>query len=99
VSGADPVLLERVIVNLVRNALRYSPAGTPPLLAAGVHGGRVELLVIERGPGIPSAERDRAFLPFQRLGDASTSPGVGLTMIISMPAARGAAREVAPLSG
>jgi two-component system sensor histidine kinase KdpD len=119
---ADPALLERVIVNLVRNALRYSPAGTPPLLAARAHGGRVELLVIDRGPGIPSAERDRAFLPFQRLGDTSTSPGVGLglslsrglteamggtldphetpggglTMVISMPTARGAVRELAP---
>ena len=80
---ADPELMERVIVNLTRNALRYSPPGTPPLLTARVHGGRVELRVIDRGPGIPAAERDRAFLPFQRLGDTSTSPGVGLGLALS----------------
>ena len=80
---ADPELMERVIVNLARNALRYSPPGTPPLLTARAHGGRVELRVIDRGPGIPAAERDRAFLPFQRLGDTSASPGVGLGLALS----------------
>ena len=119
---ADPELMERVIVNLARNALRYSPPGTPPLLTARANGGRVELRVIDRGPGIPAAERDRAFLPFQRLGDASASPGVGLgltlsrglteamggtlnphetpggglTMVISLPAARRTVRAAAP---
>jgi two-component system, OmpR family, sensor histidine kinase KdpD len=121
---ADAELMERVIVNLARNALRYSPPGTPPLLTARAHGGRVELRVIDCGPGIPAAERDRAFLPFQRLGDTSTSPGVGLglalsrdltkamggtldphetpggglTMVISLPAARRRARAVASSS-
>ena len=80
---ADPALMERVIVNLARNALRYSPPGTPPQLAARARGGRVELRVIDRGPGIPRTERDRAFLPFQRLGDTGTSPGVGLGLALS----------------
>ena len=80
---ADPELMERVIVNLAGNALRYSPPGTPPLLTARANGGRVELRVIDRGPGIPAAERDRAFLPFQRLGDTSASPGVGLGLTLS----------------
>jgi two-component system sensor histidine kinase KdpD len=80
---ADPALMERVIVNLARNALRYSPPGTPPLLTARARGGWVELRVIDRGPGIPRTERDRAFLPFQRLGDTSTSPGVGLGLALS----------------
>ena len=117
----DPALMERVIVNLARNALRYSPPGTPPLLTARARGGRVELRVIDRGPGIPRTERDRAFLPFQRIGDTSTSPGVGLglalsrglteamggtldphetpgsglTMVISLPAARRGVRAAA----
>ena len=80
---ADPELMERVIVNLASNALRHSPPGMPPLLTARADGGRVELRVIDRGPGIPAAECDRAFLPFQRLGDTSTSPasvGLGLTL-------------------
>jgi two-component system sensor histidine kinase KdpD len=80
---ADPELMERVIVNLARNAVRYAPPRTPPLLLARAHGGRVELRVIDRGPGIPAAERDRAFLPFQRLGDTSPSPGVGLGLALS----------------
>jgi two-component system, OmpR family, sensor histidine kinase KdpD len=80
---ADPALIERVIVNLARNALRYSPPGTPPLLTARARCGRVELRVIDRGPGIPRTERDRAFLPFQRIGDTSTSSGVGLGLALS----------------
>ena len=59
---ADPALLERVVANLVGNALRYSPAGQPPLLAASALGDRVELRVIDRGPGIPD-ERPGPGLP------------------------------------
>jgi two-component system, OmpR family, sensor histidine kinase KdpD len=80
---ADPPLMERVIVNLAGNALRYSPAGSPPLLTAGARGDRVELRVIDRGPGIPQAERDRAFLPFQRLGATGSTTGVGLGLTVS----------------
>jgi two-component system, OmpR family, sensor histidine kinase KdpD len=80
----DPELIERVIVNLVGNAFRYSPPGTPPLLTARGHGDRVELSVIDRGPGIPRSECGQAFLPFQRLGDTSKSPGgVGLGLALS----------------
>ena len=79
----DPDLLERVIVNLAGNALRYSPPGTPPLLTAGAHGDRVELLVVDRGPGIARSQCDQAFLPFQQLGDTSKSPGVGLGLALS----------------
>jgi two-component system sensor histidine kinase KdpD len=80
---ADPPLMERVIVNVTANALRYSPAGSPPLLTAGARGDRVELRVIDRGPGIPAAVRDRAFLPFQRLGATGSTTGVGLGLTVS----------------
>jgi two-component system, OmpR family, sensor histidine kinase KdpD len=80
---ADPGILERVIVNLTSNALRYSPAGKPPLVAASVLGGRVELRVVDRGPGIPAADRDRIFVPFQRLGDTDNTTGVGLGLALS----------------
>jgi two-component system, OmpR family, sensor histidine kinase KdpD len=80
---ADPGLLERVIVNLTSNALRYSPAGKPPLLTASSLGDRVELAVIDRGPGIPEPERIRMFVPFQRLGDTDNTTGVGLGLALS----------------
>jgi two-component system sensor histidine kinase KdpD len=80
---ADPGILERVIVNLTRNALRYSPPGQPPLLTASALGGRVELRVADRGPGIPAADRDRMFVPFQRLGDTDNTTGVGLGLALS----------------
>ena len=79
----DPAILERVIVNLTENALRYSPAGKPPLLAASALGDRVELRVVDRGPGIPEKDRDRMFVPFQRLGDTDNTTGVGLGLALS----------------
>ncbi len=84
-ASADPGLLDRVIANLVQNALRYAPAGTPVRLAGSVHGDVVELRISDRGPGIPEAERERAFGAFQRQDDHSTSdtPGVGLGLAIA----------------
>ena len=79
----DPAILERVIVNLTQNALRYSPAGTPPLLTASALDDRVELRVVDRGPGIPRDHQDRMFVPFQRLGDTDNTTGVGLGLALS----------------
>ncbi len=79
----DPAILERVIVNLTGNALRYSPPDKPPLLAASALGDRVELRVVDRGPGIPDDDRDRVFVPFQRLGDTDNTTGVGLGLALS----------------
>jgi two-component system sensor histidine kinase KdpD len=81
--SVDPAILERVIVNLTENALRYSPADKPPLLTASALGDRVELRVIDRGPGIPEENRDRMFVPFQRLGDTDNTTGVGLGLALS----------------
>jgi two-component system, OmpR family, sensor histidine kinase KdpD len=79
----DPGILERVIANVTANAVRYSPAGSPPLLTASALGDRVELRIIDRGPGIPEADRDRVFVPFQRLGDTDNTTGVGLGLALS----------------
>jgi two-component system sensor histidine kinase KdpD len=79
----DPAILERVIVNLTENAVRYSPAGQPPLLTASALADRVELRVIDRGPGIPEKERDQMFVPFQRLGDTDNTTGVGLGLALA----------------
>ena len=82
---ADPGLLDRVVANIVQNALRYSPADRPVLLTGSAHGATAELRVIDRGPGIPESEREQAFAPFQRRDDLSTSgsPGVGLGLAIA----------------
>jgi two-component system, OmpR family, sensor histidine kinase KdpD len=79
----DPAILERVIANLTANAVRYSPEGSPPLLTGSALGDRVELRIVDRGPGIPEADRDRIFVPFQRLGDTDNTTGVGLGLALS----------------
>ncbi|HEX8344500.1 MAG TPA: ATP-binding protein, partial [Actinoplanes sp.] len=80
---ADPGLVERILVNLVTNALRYSPAGKPPVVTASAHGRTIELRVIDHGPGIPEDRWDDVFLPFQRLGDRDNHTGVGLGLALS----------------
>ncbi|GAA3811927.1 sensor histidine kinase [Nocardioides panacisoli] len=77
---ADPVLLERAVVNLVANAQRFSPDGRPPVVAAESVGGLVRLRVTDHGPGIPVDDRERVFKPFQRLGDTGTGLGLGLAL-------------------
>jgi two-component system sensor histidine kinase KdpD len=62
---ADPPIMERVIANVVANALRYSPEGSPPLLTASAGRGRVGLRVIDRGlltigPGLADEVRRMA---------------------------------------
>jgi two-component system sensor histidine kinase KdpD len=81
--SADPAILERIVVNLTENALRYAPSARPPLLAGSAHGDRVELRVVDRGPGIPEADKERMFVPFQRLGDTDNTTGVGLGLALS----------------
>ncbi|GAU69182.1 putative two-component histidine kinase [Streptomyces sp. NBRC 110611] len=80
---ADPPLLERVIANLVANAVRHSPAGRPVTLSASTLAGQVELRITDRGPGMQLADRERAFEPFQRLGDTDNTTGLGLGLALS----------------
>ena len=80
---ADSALLQRAVVNLLSNAIRFSPLGSPPALSTSQFGDRVQLRVIDRGPGIPADKRDDAFVPFQRLGDVDNSVGVGLGLSLS----------------
>jgi len=80
---ADEVLLQRAVVNLLANALRYSPAGSPPVIATSEFGDRVQLRVIDVGPGIPEERKSEAFVAFQRLGDTDNTTGVGLGLALS----------------
>lgn len=115
--SADPVLLQRVLVNVLANAERHAPPGTLVRVETRTWRGTVELRVVDHGPGIPADRRNDMFTPFQRLGDsdnttglglglalskgftegmggtltAEDTPGGGLTMVIALPAAEGAA--------
>ncbi|WP_235683719.1 sensor histidine kinase [Mycolicibacterium fluoranthenivorans] len=80
---ADSGLLERVLANLVDNALRYSPVNRPVRVTAGQVGDRVLIAVVDEGPGIPRGTEDQLFEPFQRLGDRDTSTGVGLGLSVA----------------
>lgn len=80
---ADPAIMERVIANVTANALRYSPPESPPLLMASARGDRVELRVVDRGPGVPEHNRERMFLPFERLGERGCTTSLGLGLAVS----------------
>lgn len=80
---ADPVLLGRVLVNLLLNALRYSPPGRRVVLAASAFGDTVQVRVVDRGPCIDPERREDVFLPFQRLGDTDNLTGLGLGLALS----------------
>ncbi|QCR19537.1 sensor histidine kinase [Agrococcus sp. SGAir0287] len=80
---ADPVLLQRVVVNLVANAKRHAPSGSRVRVATSAFAGRVELRVVDHGPGIPPERRDDVFVPFQRLGDTDNTTGLGLGLALA----------------
>lgn len=80
---ADGVLLQRVMVNLISNALRFSPVGSAPTITASTFGGSVEVRVVDTGPGVPDDQREEVFVAFQRLGDTDNRTGVGLGLALS----------------
>jgi two-component system sensor histidine kinase KdpD len=79
----DPAMLERVMANLVDNALAHGGTEAPVRVEAGAVGRHVLVRVIDRGRGIPEAQRDRVFEPFQRLSDTSNGAGVGLGLAVA----------------
>lgn len=78
----DPVLLERAVANLVSNALRHTSASSRIRVEAGAVGDRVDLRVVDDGPGIEPENREQMFQAFQRLGDRSHH-GVGLGLAVA----------------
>lgn len=81
--AVDRGLLERAVANIVENAVKYSPEGQPVHVSASALGSRVELRVVDRGPGVPDEAKDRIFEPFQRHGDAPRGAGVGLGLAVA----------------
>ncbi|NUQ53558.1 MAG: hypothetical protein HUU19_12780 [Phycisphaerales bacterium] len=79
--SVDPVLLEQVFVNLLENAVRHTPPGSPIDVAARRDDEAVVVEVSDRGPGIPSGDEERVFEKFYR-GPAAPGGGVGLGLAI-----------------
>ena len=86
---ADPALLRRVVVNVLANARHFSPSGTRPRLATSAFGGRVEIRIVDHGPGVEPERRHDLFLPFHRLGDTDNTTGLGLGLALSRGFAEG----------
>lgn len=78
----DYVQVTQVLTNLLENAAKFSPPGTPISVAATRDGERVRISVEDAGPGIPAAERESIFEPFQRAASARRVPGTGLGLAI-----------------
>ncbi|MET7983838.1 MULTISPECIES: ATP-binding protein [unclassified Streptomyces] len=81
--AVDAGLLERAMANLVENAVKYSPVDQRVLVAASAIADRLEVRVVDRGPGVPDDAKDRIFAPFQRYGDAPRGTGVGLGLAVA----------------
>ncbi|HTP45694.1 MAG TPA: sensor histidine kinase KdpD [Casimicrobiaceae bacterium] len=79
----DAVLIEQLLVNLLENALKYTPAGTPIDISAQAVPGHVVVEVADRGPGIPEGEEDRLFDKFYRLQREAAQSGFGLGLALS----------------
>ncbi|HKQ68428.1 MAG TPA: HAMP domain-containing sensor histidine kinase [Polyangiaceae bacterium] len=78
--------LVRMLRNLIENAVEHSPASSAVEVRAAVRGGAIQLSVVDQGPGVPEAERDRIFEPFYRLGsrfDEEDDSGAGLGLSIA----------------
>ena len=82
-AEADPVLLQRVLVNLLANAVRHSPPGASVSVTTSTFGDRLEIRVIDHGPGVAPERMDDIFVPFQRLGDTDNTSGLGLGLALS----------------
>ena len=77
----DDVLVEQVFINLLDNALKYTPAGTPIRIAATASDERITVEIADRGPGLPSGEEERVFEKFHR-GGVTSERGAGLGLAI-----------------
>jgi signal transduction histidine kinase len=98
VISGDPVLAERLIANLVDNAVRYNATAGDIWISTRTIAGSSRLTVANTGPLISAAEADRIFQPFQRLGHRTSHDGfgLGLTIVASIAALHGGSAAASP---
>jgi signal transduction histidine kinase len=93
VARADPERLQRVLFNLIQNAIRHTPADGSVTVLAEVNRAGIEVEVADTGPGLDPADRSRAFEPFYRGGNGQARPagatGLGLTICRAIVEAHG----------
>jgi signal transduction histidine kinase len=97
-APADAPALERVVVNLVDNAVKYAGHAGPVTISLGQLRGHAEIRVDDAGPGVPAADRGRIWEPFVRLArdqnDARTGGGLGLTVVRDIARSHGGTAHV-----
>jgi signal transduction histidine kinase len=100
VALGDPMLTERLIANLVDNAIRYSVASGEIWISTSTVAGSAQLIVANTGPVISSADAERIFAPFERLGDRTSHDGfgLGLAIVASIAAIHGGTATAQPRS-
>jgi signal transduction histidine kinase len=98
VISGDPMLAERLIANLIDNAVRYNDFAGDIWLETGTDAGSSQLIVANTGPVISAADADRIFQPFQRLGDRTSHEGfgLGLALVASIAAIHGGTAAAHP---
>jgi signal transduction histidine kinase len=98
VISGDPVLAERLVANLLDNAIRYNTAAGDIWINTHAVAGRSQLTVANTGPLVSSADADSVFQPFQRLNDRTCheGSGLGLTIVASIAAVHGGTATASP---
>jgi two-component system, OmpR family, sensor histidine kinase KdpD len=92
----------RIVVNLIENAVKYSPPGSVIELSAERQGDVVRIAVADRGVGVPPGEEERIFEPFYRgvrFADGGTGEGLGLSIARRMAEAQGGTVQYEPREG
>jgi signal transduction histidine kinase len=99
---ADPDAFDRILKNLVSNAIKYSPIGGPVTVNARAGAGGVEIVVADQGRGIPAAALPRIFEPYYRApdtADAARGVGLGLAVVKALVEAHGGTIRVESVVG
>ncbi len=102
-TSGDPALLERLIANLLDNALRYNDDRGMVEITTGADGEAVFVAVVNTGPVVPESEIEQLFEPFQRRGERTAEPGghhgLGLSIVRAIAIAHGTRVEATPRDG
>jgi two-component system sensor histidine kinase KdpD len=95
----DDLLIEQVLINLLENAVRHTPPGSPIEVSAEARLGEVVVSVADRGPGVPEEERERIFDKFHRAAGGSGGIGLGLAICRGIVTAHGGRIWTEPRTG